>query len=299
MKMGCFLQSLMVVALFLAVGLWIGSLTSQAASLKQVYSYKKERSVKVDVTRDGKKDTLTFGEKMDSDNNYIDKFTVKVNGKNAIALKNTGALYFGVYYLKLSAKREYLQIAGGAENDYQVINRIYAYNNKTGKFEKKADIRKIPCRLADITSVKKNKITVKFNAQYNEVGNIEWKYDYKVTDKKITLVSRTSQAVASTLGDVDYPGDGYEKLFAKNLFKVQNAFSLYTDISCKKESFTAERDALLKLSKIRMEAKKMYLMFEMDQKTGWIQADTHEFDFSTDSPQKSGLFYGVFDRMAG
>ena len=288
--------------LFIFGGLLFNGRASEAATTKNISLWDKNSTVlKADITRDGKKDKIAFTQKMDKDNQYVDKFIVKVNGKKALTIKNSGGLFFGVEYMKLTKKREFLHIYAVAENDYQSLSRIYSYNKKTKKFENKGNLFKgIPCRWAYIDSVKKNRITVKYNDQKMEVGTFEWFYDYSVSNSSISLSSKTTSTVKSLLGDMNWSEDDYCKYFKKNQFKVANSFKLYTDTSCQTEAFAAEKDSVLTMKKLSIKSKKTYIMFELDGKTGWLPIGSSDvYDFSQDDPSVTGPFYGVYQRLAG
>ena len=282
--------------------LFSGTVSAKAVTTKAVSLWKKDaKMIKADITRDGKKDKIGFTQKKESEYGYISKFVVKINGKKALTIKKSEALYFGIKYMKMSKSREFLHLYAVAENDYETINRIYKYDKKSKKLKKVVDLKKFPCRSASIKKVKKNQFSVLCFAQYAETGSLTWEYDYSVTNNKVTIKSKTSTKVNSSLGDVNYPQDGLEKLFAKNQFKVANAFSLYTDTSCQKEAFVTEKDSVLKLTKLAVKDKTPYLMFEADGKSGWlkIKDDTSIYNYDSENPGDTGLFYGILGRLAG
>ncbi len=281
------------------------TIPAQAAKVTKVCDHiTKTTTVRQDITRDGKKDTLRFKLTMDEEEYAVEKVQVYVNGKKALTLNNKNAYYYSltVQYLYLSKSREFLQIYGTGDNDYVVSNAIYSYNAKTKKLQKILDLSSSSMIAQDVVSATGSQIRIEYTGQPSETGWLKCRFTYVYKNGGFQLKSNSTTSVKSVLGSFgDYKNDGLGTRFAKNQFVVSNKRTFYTGTSLQQAAFTAQKGDILTLRKLRIIGKNVYLQFvNSSGTTGWQKVfGSDVYDYSRSDMEKSGWFDGVFYRLAG
>lgn len=239
-----------------------------------------------DITGDGVKDSIQV-KATKSNEYYYKNVSVYINGALALTEKIDGCSGVSARFLSCSAKKNYLQVEATADGGYMYLNRIYAYSGK--KLVRAADFGQEDNMSATVTKVTAKSVVVKFSVQPWETGRVEWNFVYQPKSKKLKLKNNTVKVV-SVLGQWDM-NDGYQKYFKQNKFVTQNGRAFYTSTNMKKKAFTTKQGDVLKLQKVKMIGRKMYLRFKKGKKTGWQKVNgTYSSNY---------WFYGVVNRLAG
>lgn len=262
-----------------------GTVSVQAATVKKVSVYaSKKVTFKEDVTGDGKTDTIVITPVKGNYGMPIGTIKVAVNGKRVLKLKTTG-YGFTTNYIQLSKNKKFLQIYTHGDSGYLPMNFVYRFDKKGTKLTKVLDLKKGVADAKGVISASGNTIKVAYHIQPRETGWLSWNYSYKYTGGKF---KRTS-SIASVKSTLTYDnGDGYAALFRQNKFKACKTITFYKNTNLSAVSFTAEKDDILKLKKIKTTDKSVYIQFQKGNKTGWQKVD-----------QGQDWFYGVLKRLAG
>ena len=209
-----------------------------------------------------------------------------------------------IEYFSLGSDLNFLQIMGVSDNDYLSFNNLYLYHADEEKLVKALDLceetngsAKSVCGVSE----SEDEIQADLSLQPQETGRIGWQFNYLWQDGQFHLKSDTAE-VHSLLGEISYPEDEYEQLFAKNQYKAANPLTFYTDTALEQPAFTADRNHTLNLLNIKVTDDQFYLQFEKDGTTGWQRVNSAEYIYDFDSdlpPSETGWFYGVYDRLAG
>lgn len=279
----------------------------QAAKITQVGRYiEKTTTIRQDITRDGKKDKIQFKITKDENGSFVEKVRIYVNGKKVLTMNSGSDLYYyglTVNYIYMSKNREFLQIYGNADNDYCVANGIYSYDSGTKKLRKLVDLSSSMMMAGDVVSATKSQIKVKYTGQPQETGWLTCNFTYAYKNGGFQLKSNIT-SVKTQLGDYTPANDdGYSKYFRNNKFVAANPRSFYTNTGMTTVSFTAKQGDVLKLKRIKVMGKNVYLQFQKGDKTGWQKVFGEDvYDYSLNNSKKvaeSGWFYGVLNRLAG
>lgn len=261
-----------------------GTVSVQAATVKKVSVYaKKKVTFKEDVTGDGKADTIVITPVKGNYGMPIGTIKVSVNGKRVLKLKTTG-YGFTTNYIQLSKNKKFLQIYTEGDGGSIPTNCIYQFDKKGTKLTQVLDLKIGVAEAKGVISASGNTIKVPFSKQPAAVGWVSWNYSYKYTGGKFKLTSSIA-SVKSTMSDI---GDGYTALFRKNKFKARKTILFYKKTNLSELSFTAEKGDILKMKRIKVSDKSVYIQFQKGNKTGWQKVD-RGYDW----------FYGVSDRLIG
>lgn len=262
----------------------LGTMSVQAATVKKVCEYKSKKvTFKKDVTGDGKVDTVIFAPTLDKYGQWIKKIKVSVNGKKVLTLNSTG-YEFSVNYIQLSKNKNFLQIYTHGDSDYVPQNFIYRVDKKGTKLTKMLDLSQGIVRAGGVISAAGNTIKVGYTTQPGETGWVSWNYSYKYSGNKFKRTSSTASVKSMLTYD---RGDGYTALFRKNQFKACKSIKFYKNTNLSSVSFTAKKNDILKMKKIKVTDKAVYIQFQKGNKTGWQIVK-----------KKIGWFYGVTNRLA-
>lgn len=231
-----------------------------------------------------------------------DKVTISVRGKTAGSFNPlNGFYYLSVQYLNMSKSKKFLRISAYSDSDICEKNAIYKYDTKTKKLKCVLELPTYPMRAENVTSISSSQIKVAFSGQPTETGRINCTLTYVYKNGKFKLKSTTATA-KSAIGSF-YSSDSYGKYFRSNKYKVSKKLKFYTSTSQKKTAFTAKKGDILKLRKIKISGKNVYLQFQKGSKTGWrkvFNAYDKVYDCSNwQNIANSGWFYGVHNRLAG
>ncbi len=265
---------------------------TQAASLGPVNGLDPDNkvcSISNDITNDGKKDTIRFRITA-RDKYFCNKAYVYVNGKQALTLNVSGCTSILFRHISCSKKKNYLQIEAYSDGRCMEMNKIYRYSK--GRLAAAADFAGRDYESATVTKVTSSCIEVKFSAQPVETGRMEWSFQYKPAGSKLKLKSNTVP-VASMLGSLSWPSDGYHKYFKKNQFVTAAGRAYYTTSGLRKKAFTTKRGDVVTLKKVKISQKKMYLCFKKGKKTGWVRIKG-EYGYG-----RKEWYQGVAQRVAG
>lgn len=267
-----------------------GTMSVQAATVKKVCEYKSQKvTFKKDVTGDGKTDTVVFTPTRDKYGQWIKKIKVSINGKKVLTLNTTG-YDFSVNYIQLSKNKNFLQIYTHGDSSYVPQNFIYRVDKKGTKLTKvlelsDAIVRSGAIYARGVVSAAGNTIKVAYDTQPGETGWVSWNYSYKYSGNKFKRTSSTASVKSMLTYD---RGDGYTALFRKNQFKACKSIKFYKNTNLSSVSFTAKKNDILKMKKIKVTDKALYIQFQKGNKTGWQIVK-----------KKLGWFYGVTNRLAG
>lgn len=265
---------------------------TQAASktLDILDSYKKN-SCQVDLDGDGTKEKLKL--KISRNNFDITKIVLQVNGYNSLTLRHSAILNsYTAYieYINMSRQNIFIRVTVSGDNDYLSVDNVYRYNPATRKMVKAArllDARGWSASGA-ITSVTPSSIKISYRYQFPEIGSVKWTNTYIVKNKKLIL--KPNYANVASVYTTDYDPDGYSSLFIKNKFKTKKSIKLYTDTSLKQVSYTAKKNKILTLKKIKYANGNFYVQFSNGAKNGWLKLKPANYN---------PVFYGVENRLAG
>lgn len=175
------------------------------ASQKQLYDSGKKlnQTKKIDITGNGKKDTIKFKTKMQEQSDWIDTFSITINGKKAFTAKNVFAYSYEVHYLRLSSKNIFLQIKSYENNYDSTISAIYKYDKRKKKLVKVLTLESQESEfctyesgvthIGDEISVDGKKLKVTYTGQLNVCGYLEWTKTYTYNGKKFVEDKATTK----------------------------------------------------------------------------------------------------------
>lgn len=268
-----------------------GVVPARAASgVKELCTYATEtKTVRADVTGNGKKDTIRLKLTMGQYNGTIKESQVYVNGKKALTVNDTDDYRsVSMRHVRMSKSKVFLQISTHGDSNYKHFNRIYRYDKKKKKLVCVLDLFGEPDIGGTVVKASSKGIQVSHGLRPRETGGLAWNYTYTYKNGKFKLKSSTA-AVKSTLGNMAID-DEYKAIFAKNKYVVASTRVFYKDTNLKKASFTAKQNDKLTLKKIKIAKGKVYLQFQKGKKTGWQQVNGTGF---------TEWFYGVSKRQIG
>lgn len=267
--------------------LFIGRSTAKAAFLDDaIYLRGNYATLYRDV--DGNGDLEKIQINASSANAYFYKnLSVYVDGKPALKKNIKGASGIRFRYMSCSAKKNYLQLMVTMDGGYMYLNKIYSFSK--GKLVEAADLGQADNMMADVTAVSSNKISVKFSVQPYDTGRVEWTFDYRPKGKKLKLVSNTA-SIKSVLGDYFY-ADRDSKNFKKNKFTTVRPRTYYKSAGGSQKAFRTKKGDVVKMQKVKIIGKKMYVSFKKGKKTGWTEV--HDYTSGGE------WFRGVSKRLAG
>lgn len=247
----------------------------------------------VDVTGDGKADSVIIRTTPDEENWYINRFTIYLNGKGitAVSLSDYNCYHFAVKYAKMSKSCEFIQVIGYGENEYITYNEIFAYNKKSNQFRVVKSFNSSPSYAEEIIKANKKGITVKHRVQPAETGWINWTLPFKYRNGKFIASASSTKTVRSELGKNGK--DKYSRYFAKNQFVTAKKVSLYQKAGSKKVAFRVPKGKVVTLKKLRLSKSKLYLQFKYGKKYGYLRVNRANYNF--DKP----IFRDVNSRLAG
>lgn len=173
----------------------IADKTKIQASQKLLYDSEKKlnQTVKVDVTGDGKKDTVKFKAKM-KNKEWIDSFTISVNGKKAFVAPKSYDFLYRVTYLYQSSKNIFLFIESYGNNYDSELSAIYKYDRKNKCF---VNVLTLESQVSETVGEKigathigakvstgKGRIKVVYDGQLDVVGRVKWIKTYTYNGKR-------------------------------------------------------------------------------------------------------------------
>lgn len=250
-------------------------------------------SASVDVTGDGKADSIKIKTSRDKQNDFVTKLNVYVNSKLAYTKKFTNkynVLMLKGTYAMMSNSKEFIQLIGIGPNDYIDYNSVLKYDTKKSAFVSVKDFDVSKEHAHEIIAADKNQITFDNRLQPNETGWLQWTLKYSYGNNKLNIINETSSDVKSLLVNKMGKVDNYYKLFRKNQFVTAKQLSFYNGA---KLSYTVKKGTTVTLKKITCSNGKFYLQFQYKNKTGWISVCRPNYDY--DHP----FFESVTERLAG
>lgn len=257
-------------------------------------SGKSNKTVKIDMTGNGKKNTVKLITTPDpEDNSFAHSFKITVDGKTALSMKNIdkySAFDITPYYMKLDKNNILLQITFTTYNDYLSYNKIYKYNKKTGKLDAVKSLNDGMSR--EVVSYTADSITIYNSYQSSLTGWGNWKYTYKYSGGTMKLKSRTADYKCGIgYGQLE---DGYDEYFKKGQYLPSRDLTFYTTKDCTEEAFTAHDGDILTVKRIYTNTYSdvRYSFVNSEGVEGWIKVPEDEYDVTS-------WFYGVINRMAG
>lgn len=260
-----------------------------------------------DITGDGKKDVILAVADFDSDYNAT-SFRLRINGTQVLTYDDelseiSGPVYsFSFYYVKMTKKISYLQIIGTGEDGYVLINGLYSCSRNL-KLTRRLDLTKyFGTGAREVVKASSKRLTVSMEIQPVETGRLNAKFRFTRKGRKLKLASRYG-SVKSEIGNISYPGDGYEKYFAKNKFVVNRNLRFVTKVGGKKTAFTAKKGNVLKLNKCWFRHTKsgnvMWLRFSKSGQNGWVRVLNPYSRVYREAGQDTGWFRGTYCRLSG
>lgn len=222
---------------------------------------KLQKSVSLDITGDGKVDTVDMYAERTTD--YDCTVRVAVNGKLAYA---TGKGGFGVhiYYLRgKTNKDEYIWIHSSIDNGDAVLDHIFKYDNASGKLVNLCILDSchwlggISHCYADKIETTAKGIKVQYSGQFLCTGYRKWSYEYVLKNGKLQYKNPTT-----TVNSKKYTA-------TKNI-------KFYKKANSKKVSFVLKKGQKVTLKKVTAKNRKYFLQFKMGKKSGWIKAKQYE-----------------------
>ncbi len=268
--------------------LFLGSLTTQAASVKTLKSSaSKTFTVSADMNGDGKNDKIQV--KFLKTSSTYTGIKVTMNGKKVLTEKNLYYYTVTAVYIKQSKNREFLQVFATGDSGMRSLNSLYRYDKTKKKFVEVLDLNESSGTGINVKSATSKTIKVYNSCMPSLTGRVYWYFTYEYKNGKFQLKSNTAAAKC-----IKYSykwNDGYDSLFANSKFKAMKTLTLYTDTSLSTVAFTVSSGTVLQLKKVRVvdqdSSFKMYFQFKNGSNTGWM------------SYSVSGAFYGVSSRSAG
>ncbi len=217
---------------------------------------------KVDLTGDGKKETIKFH--ISKSDDEIDRFVIKINGKKVFTAKD--ARYdVAVDYVKLSSKVQFLWIRNYGDNDDSDFEALYQYQKSGRKLKKILDFDSVNwkegvCHIyTNEVKTTKSTVTVSYWGQMNATGYIGWDCVYNYKDGKLTLKSSASAV---------------KKAIQKNkVFTANQPLTFYKSTKMKSPAFSVKSGEKVTLKKIKVYKGAYYLQFQKGKKKGWISAN--------------------------
>lgn len=257
-------------------------------------SGKENKTVKIDMTGNGKKNTVKLITTPDPADDYmVHSFKITVDGKTALSMKNIdkySAMDITPYYMKLDKNNILLQITFRTYNDYLSYNKIYKYNKKTGKLDVVKSLNDGMSR--EVISYTADSITVYNSYQSSLTGWGNWKYTYQYSGGTMKLKSRTADYKCGIR--YSQMEDGYDEYFKKGQYLPSRDLTFYTTKDCTEEAFTAHDGDILTVKRIYTNTYSdvRYSFVNSEGVEGWIKVPVDEYDVTS-------WFYGVINRMAG
>jgi len=262
-KKNLFFKSFFVMLICcLSMILFPGIKTEAASRMKQLkvnktYNYK----------LNGKKtNKIKFTQSRNGSSYYFETLKIYIDGQKKLTLKSQ-AYSWNVTLCKISSSRTLLYVRDYTENDYNNLMRIYEYKN--GKLTLISDLVKIS-RANDwgkysplsswsrgtLTSVGKNKITVKWSETTNSTGIIYVNITYKISGANIKRKG-TSYKVS---------------LYKKNSWTARRTIKTYTKAGGGKKAFTIKTGNKVKIIKFTTKNGKRYIQIKNSKgKKGWYK----------------------------
>lgn len=247
---------------------WPGNAEEVQASTKVLYDSNKNGisgTKKVDLTGDGKKETVKFLVQMEEEGSYIEKFTIKINGKKAFTRKYAG-YSVAVNYIKLSSNTQFLWIRDYGDNYDSGINGLYRYQKSNHKLKKVLEFDSIDWKegvshiYTDVGKTTKSTVKVSYYGQMQATGYISWDCTYQFKNGKFALKSSVSSVKNGNYG--------------KNLVYTANqSLTFYKGVKMKKKAFSVQAGDQVTLKKIKVYKNAYYLQFQKGKKKGWIKAN--------------------------
>lgn len=227
-----------------------------------------------------KKHKVKFTEKLSSDDLYIDKLNLYIDGKE-YTYKDAvrGGIGTSVCLLKVNKKTTLIYVSVSGDNGVPVANKVYRYIG--GKLKLCGDIDKMTIaafdkkiktgsylsgwtrKQDDPVGVGNNKFTIKWDTSDASTGiyTVMVPYQYSTSKMKVSKASNTYNIISLGWGS-----------FKKNWGTVANAFKVYTTADGKTVSFTAHTGDRLKLLKVTlMKGTRYFQVKDMKGKTGWYK----------------------------
>ena len=290
----CLALVLMSLALF-----GLATEVSAKASFKTLCSYNtgSRFSYKVDMTGDGKADTLAFtmGKyKSDGTQNVL----IKMNGTRVLLTNVPYSYGYYIQYITLSNKAEFIYILGRGDSNMPGLHAVYRYDASRKKLVKALDLAAYLGTSGLVAKVTTGTISMSNGSTLIPVGRVSWTYTFKYSaaSGKFKLSSTSATVKSAAMTDRN---DGYDSYFKKSQFVAAKSFSTYTTVSMKKTAYKVSVNDVLQMKKIRLYKKGLYIQFKNKAgKTGWIHA-YQKYNTGNQSDILSGIFYGVNIRSAG
>ena len=119
---------------------------------------------------------------------------------------------------------------------------------------------------------------------------------YSTAKKKFNIHSTTATAKCTKMITRN---DGYDSYFEKNLYVVEKSFNAFTGVKLQKVAYTAQKNEIMQLKKIRLYKNGLYLQFRNSVgKTGWVHG-YQKYGTGDKSTVLGTVFAGVMYRLAG
>lgn len=290
----CLTLVLMLLGLF--------SLTTQAGakpSFKTLCTYntKARFSYKVDMTGDGKADTLAF--KIGAQqSNATQRILIQMNGTRVLLGTVPYSYGYDIQYIALTNKAQFLYIHGKGDSNMPGLHTVFRYDASKKRLVKALNLGTYLGTAGLVTKVTSSTISMSNGCMPRSVGRISWTFVFKYnTSKGIFTLSRPTAAVKSAV--VATWNDGYDYYFKKSRYVASKSFSTYTSVSMKQKAYTVAVKDVLQMTKIGFYKKGLYIQFKNKAgKAGWIHA-YQAYNTGSTSNLMGSIFYGVDNRSAG
>jgi len=246
------------------------------------------KSCSIDVTGDGKKDTVKLSGKTASSGSEFSKIWISVNGRTAYTTTKTSFVRnIKLNYVHMSNSKEFLELIL-MEGDYDVQHKLFRYDQDAKKLVSVANLASDrTVSSASIESVTASSIKVLFYGSTSVLGYMQYTRTMNYKDGTFSYSSTYTSSVKSSLGSFNV-NDGYGKYFQKNQFVCNGSVTLTEKSTGGDPAFTAKAGNVLTLKQLRFYKGNVYAQFERNGNTGWLNVTSGSYS----------TFRGVANRQA-
>lgn len=261
-------KRIIVIVVFCFAFVYAGNYNVQA-SQKVLYDSEKglNQTKLIDITGDGKKDTIKFHSKMKCVD-WIDTFSISVNGKKAFSANKKYDFIYRVTYLRQSSKNIFLYIESHGNNYDSAVSAVYKYDRKTKKLVKVLTLESQEenstqwlgaTHIGSVVSINKGKLKVTYDGQLDAFGQVKWTKTYTYNGKKFV---EDRAAVAAT-----------GKKYYMPLFPKAGEVPVFEDLKGTQffKLVPGKKVKILKVCKYKKAGTYgYYVLVSQGTKTGWI-----------------------------
>lgn len=221
----------------------------------------------IDITGDGKKDKIKFHSKIKGED-WIDTFSISVNGKKAFSANRKYDFIYRVTYLRQSSKKIFLYIESHGNNYDSAVSAVYKYDRKTKKLVKVLTLESQEenstqwlgaSHIGSVVSINKGKLKVTYDGQLDAFGRVKWTKTYTYNGKKFV----EDRAVVAVTG----------KKYYMPLFPMAGETPIFSDLNGTQffKLVPGKKVKILKICKYKKAGTYGYYVFvSQGTKTGWI-----------------------------